>query len=261
MKSHRSYFDEVELKLRPIIPFINRSKFPRVVRQRYLDRLVGQHLALAATKTDPPTHPRQVAANKDLVAEVIEYAKKQESELFDRSSNQVQVYQNLAARESALDYVLEANALRGQQAAYKAVLAAGRLWDKMAESKKRDTMTTGNDQFTAKKKKKLETQQLQEADLDWDVNHTAVSSGNGISDEDRKYIKQQVIKDLEQRKEWALLSIEERIDIVEKYMSKVTSEIVASEISSPGDRVGSSKFLTWQQAVQKVVKTMLHGEK
>ena len=261
MKNHRSYFDAVDLTSRPIAPFINRSKFPRVLRQRYLDRLVGQHLALAACTANPCMPPQEVAADGNLVTEIIDYAKQQESELFSRCSNQAQVYQNLAARESALDYVLGGDARRGQLDAYKAILVAGRQWDKTIDSKKRNT-ASGNgseEQLMMEKQRKVKVKvktpaELLEADLNWDVNPIETRK-KGLSDDDRKYIKQQVIKNLESQNEWALLSIEERIQYVDKYMGKIFSELGAAGL------VGSSNALKWQQAVEELVKSVLHRQR
>ncbi|PRW33151.1 methyltransferase TARBP1 [Chlorella sorokiniana] len=98
------YLTAVDVKQRPLVAYLARSKIPRINRQTVLNKLAGEHLALAGAATcSPALEPAAAAANLQLRKAAFDAALAQELELFRRCGS-AQVYQNLAARTSATQW-------------------------------------------------------------------------------------------------------------------------------------------------------------
>lgn len=97
------YLAAVPAQQRPLVPYLARSKIPRIHRQTVLSKLAGQHLALAAHRQQPPLEPAAAAADAPLRHGAWEAALAQELDLFGRCSSAV-VYRNLAARTNATQW-------------------------------------------------------------------------------------------------------------------------------------------------------------
>ena len=149
IKRGPEFFQAISVTLRPISPFIRvRPKLPRAMRQKVLDRLTGQHLALEAvlsnglggTATEAPEahnealSPSSLATDSCLVQRCIAAAVEQEADMYDRCSSS-QVYQNLASRCTALDWRKEVRAAAEAEKAYENLLAVQRTED---ENKKEE---------------------------------------------------------------------------------------------------------------------------
>ncbi|KAL4440004.1 hypothetical protein ABPG75_003005 [Micractinium tetrahymenae] len=60
------YLAAVPAQQRPLVPYLARSKIPRIHRQTVLSKLAGEHLALAAHRRQPPVEPAAAAADAEL---------------------------------------------------------------------------------------------------------------------------------------------------------------------------------------------------
>ena len=103
VKKWRMYLSALSPHERLQAPFIPRPKLPRASRQKVIDKLSGQHVAMAAVRSGIGDDVEKVVADKELVAGALELATSQELDLYERCPS-AQMYSNLAAQTSALHW-------------------------------------------------------------------------------------------------------------------------------------------------------------
>jgi hypothetical protein len=237
IKRGKEFFIAVDVTLRPIAPFIRiRPKVPRVVRQKVIDKLTGEHLALESvlnTDNEALLSPASTAADAALVQRAIAAAVEQEADMYERCSS-AQVYQNLASRCSALDWRKEVRTAAAAEKAYEALLAAQRVEEKrdldkgkdekerkkprMIETKKEthyNPITTTTDPLTRSNNLK-NTTKLIETDLNWDQ-----ANPDRSDDIKRRKLRRRVIQALENCPKWSLLTVDQKIETVERCTLKI----------------------------------------
>ena len=259
VKNGPSFFQAIDIKRRPIAPFINRPKLPRAHRQKCLDKLTGQHLALAAALADPEMSPENAAADATLLDQSITSAVEQEADIYNRCSSG-QLYQNLAARSSALDWRSEIRAEKDAEKAYATLLqtqshqeqeeSAPRLKkkrkidvdnnnnsanyrqfktstaDPRSSVSNEPTSLVNEDGVGAQKNKisKSQPQLLVEADLDWD--NAKPSNEDAIA---LKEVRRRVLNILEICCGWNTLTPEEKITAANRCTDKIDGKPCSDE--------------------------------
>ena len=237
MKRNHEFFNALDIKVRPIAPFIQKPKLPRTVRQKVLDRLTGQHLAVAAALSveKEDMTPEAAAKNKSFYATAIATAIDQEAELYSRCSS-AQIYQNLAARTSALDWRVQCVDKKAEDA-YGVLLETQRKHETTTmSSKKRRKIIANTSDTTSLQQQKQEKQQQQQQQQqqrvgaleDYDLFDQRQSDyGNDAAAESvarRKDIRRRVLHSLESVPKWTELSAEERVEVVDRCTAKVVEQ-------------------------------------
>ena len=102
-KRWKEYVGALPPQLRPQAPFIPRPKLPRALRQKVIEKLLGQHLAILGVRNYGRDDPEEAVSDQKIVSEASEQAISQELELYQRCSS-AQIYSNLAAQTSAMQW-------------------------------------------------------------------------------------------------------------------------------------------------------------
>jgi hypothetical protein len=249
IKRGPEFFHAIPVTLRPIAPFIRvRPKIPRAIRQKVLDKLTGQRLAIEAVlmnHTDTSKEvlsPSSVAIDVALVKRSVAAAVEQEADMYGRC-NSPQVYQNLAARCSALDWRTEVRAAAEAEKAYEDLLAMQRLEEERVEEE-----GEGRESERKRKRSKVELEDrnniatiddnpqlkigkftttataippnskqqapLVESDLEW--NHVEPNTSENVQE-----LRRRVIYALENCTKWSMLTVDQRVDAVKRCTLKV----------------------------------------
>lgn len=254
IKRGPEFFKAIPVALCPIAPFIRvRPKLPRAIRQKVLNKLTEQFLALEAvlmnhtdTSEEVPS-PSSIAADVALVKRSVAAAVEQEADMYERCDS-AQVYQNLAARCSALDWRTEVRAAAEAERAYEDLLAVQRLEEKRGkeggeagegggqrkrskidgDGRKYSAIINQNPQlevgrFTVAATATNSAQQtpLLESDLDWDRAKPEISED---IQELHQELRRRVVQALENCPKWSLLTVDQRVATVERCTLKVKKE-------------------------------------
>lgn len=100
---------ETKRELVPVVPFVNRTKIGRSLRQNTLHKLLGQHLALGAMTPSGEQMESDVllsSENLQLFTRAINNAKEQEQDIF-KSSTSKESYMNKISNQTAIDWYKE----------------------------------------------------------------------------------------------------------------------------------------------------------
>ena len=229
MKRNHEFFNALDIKVRPIAPFIQKPKLPRTVRQKVLDRLTGQHLAVAAALSveKEDMTPEAAAKNKSFYATAIATAIDQEAELYSRCSS-AQIYQNLAARTSALDWRVQCVDKKAEDA-YGVLLETQRKHETTTmSSKKRRKIIANTTSLQQEKQQQQQQQQIVGALEDHDLfDQRQSDNGSDAAAESvarRKDVRRRVLHSLESVPKWTELSAEERVEVVDRCTAKVVEQ-------------------------------------
>lgn len=253
IKQGPSFFQAIDVKLRPIVPFINRPKLSRNLRQKCLDKLTGQHLALAAALADSDKiSPETAASDETLVDQCIASAIEQETDIYNRCASGA-LYQNLAARSTGLDWRNEVRAAAEAEKAYDTLLQTQKQQE-LEENEPRAKKKARIDNNTNNSNNAMDKQgvgamsskngapsdsgphgnastQLQhpaapslalvEADLEWDKATTAT--------DDDKEVRRRVLNILEGCSGWKGLTTEERVTATNRCTDKIAGKPCTDE--------------------------------
>jgi hypothetical protein len=207
----------LDVKLRPIAPFINKAKLPRTLRQKTIDRLLGQHLVLKAATARYVLIPSKIVKNEDLVKQCTASAVEQEDALYARCVS-AQMYHNLAPRETALTWqtAIQARANAAAEDAYKAVLEAED--PRLAKRRRRTVKDAEKDASAiAMEKERSVESKLEEIDLDW----AKATSDEHREETEHRTIRRRMISLLEELAGWQNLSPEERVSAADDCTASV----------------------------------------
>ncbi len=232
IKKGPEFFQNLDVKLRPIAPFIQKPKLPRAIRQKVLDKLTGQHLSLETvlhtnsttnneTTVSPPSAGAGAAGdvNVSLEQRAIAAAVEQEADIYNRCSS-AQVYQNLAARCSALDWRKEVRAAAEAEQAYEDLLTVqrqeeGREATEGGRKRKKSRLNSSSTEVGNGSNGKTK---LVESDLAWD--HAKPDKTDDIL---HQQLRRRVMQALESCPKWSLLPIDQRVATVERCTLKITN--------------------------------------
>jgi len=226
LKSGAALFAALDVQHRPIAPFINRPKLPRAHRQKLLDKLVGEHLCLAAILAGTGDNAAAAAADEELRKASFEKAIAQEAELYAACSS-AQIYQQRAAKMSALDWhkVLQAKA----EEEYEAALIEERK-RKAAPTKTAHGLQGKRHKGASSKFQSSDGKdsgegggraQLVEEDLDWAA---AAQESAKAAEERRRRIRRKVVAAMESVEECKGLSAEDKVRLADRCCDKAVLE-------------------------------------
>lgn len=207
------------MKHRPLAAFINRPKLPRALRQKVLDRLTGQHLAMAVALAGSAAAPAAAAADAALLERAVASAVEQEADIYARCAS-AQAYANLAARSSALEWRSDVRAAAAAQAAYEELLRAQAAEERDREREqgrgKKRQKTGGGDKASGGIAQQPAEAGLHETDLDWASAKPDPAEVTAV-----KQLRRRVVAALEAAPGWGGLTAEERVAVAHRCTAKV----------------------------------------
>lgn len=154
-----TFFSALDIQHRPVAPFINRgSKIPRSIRQKVLDRLVAQHLALTAMQTGLEKTPQALVRDDGLRQHAISLAIAQEKELYDASASG-SVYSVKASQGKVFAWVKKKEEEERNKLDVSKIHPSSPS-EHLTKKRKRNTTDGSNTQHNQS--------EIEEADLPWD---------------------------------------------------------------------------------------------
>jgi hypothetical protein len=232
LKKGGTFLAKLPKMLRPIAPFVVHPKIPRVARQKALDKLAGQYLALLAHRKGCNDVDNAVN-DEDIFTRALQRAREQEQDIYSRCSSG-QVYQNLAARANALDWERTV-----AEQSYKRTLeveAATHSLNKRLKTEKKDLLQSENEEHHAlPPPSNPQRLVLEEADLDWDGRSASMendSEKQGL----RRKLRRNIVDILEKVPGYLALSAEERVVVVDRCTERTLSEHLELD-NEDGERI------------------------
>lgn len=233
------------------------------MRQKALDKLLGQHLALAAVSSGLGDNPGVAAATERVRNDALVAAVEQEEGLYQQCSI-AQTYQNIAARATALDWKTRLNAVK--EAQYEQALAE--------ESRKKRSTTRAEHGCHSKKSRPAPKEQaaiekivlentaedgcspaavkeglplaLLEEDLDWGQ---ALPEGAAEVSAGRPWVRRRIVDAMEDVDECKELSPEDRLLTANRCCDKVLRKW-----EEEGGRKEAQERLSAPSALRTLVK-------
>ncbi|KAG7667981.1 hypothetical protein Ndes2526B_g01600 [Nannochloris sp. 'desiccata'] len=219
IKRGPEFFKAIPVALCPIAPFIRvRPKLPRAIRQKVLNKLTEQFLALEAvlmnhtdTSEEVPS-PSSIAADVALVKRSVAAAVEQEADMYERCDS-AQRLEEKRGKEGG-----EAGEGGGQRKRSK-IDGDGRKYSAIINQNPQ--LEVGRFTVAATATNSAQQTPLLESDLDWDRAKPEISED---IQELHQELRRRVVQALENCPKWSLLTVDQRVATVERCTLKVKKE-------------------------------------